>query len=45
MHPFPPLVDTEGVRWTEEAKGRKSETMADHTKPDSTFFGCEEGPG
>ena len=30
MHPFPTLVYTEGVRWTQEAKGRKSENMADY---------------
>ena len=30
MHPFPPLVYTEGVRWTQETKGRKSDNMADY---------------
>ena len=30
MHPFPTLVYTEGVRWTQEAKGRKSNNMADY---------------
>jgi hypothetical protein len=36
MHPFPPLVYTEGVRWTQEAKGRKSDSMADFYHLDST---------
>ena len=30
MHPFPPLVYTEDVRWTQETKGRKSDNMADY---------------
>lgn len=27
MHPFPPLVYTEGVHWTQVAKGGKSQTI------------------
>ena len=33
MHLFPPLVYTEGVRWTQGAKGRKSDNMADYIPP------------
>ena len=30
IHPFPHLVYIEAVRWTQGAKGRKSDNMADY---------------